>query len=331
MNLSMKKFVFLTVLFSSNLVFTQSDLIYRNGFETFHLTYFGFTLIDTYWDDPTDTEIKSNYLDEVANFTNMADILVLNPSDNIIARLTAMNDVQVKSILHLNEIFFEQNGTSSPSGVNYDLRLDYQSRWDEFINTNNLIVNKEKILCFYLGEEPTWNGISFNDLQSAADYIKVSLPTVPILIIEAYPAIAQLQVPNSVDWVGFDHYFIKNPSSDIGYLTELTTLKSKLSTTKQKLVIVMDAHYISSLHGDLGGISLDEMQDVANSYYSLAQSEPLVIALLAYFWPSGFDVPSSIGARNMPLGINQNYRRIGNEIILNAKNNKSVKSAPVSY
>lgn len=26
-----------------------------------HIEYFGFTLIDTYWDDPTDTEIKTNY------------------------------------------------------------------------------------------------------------------------------------------------------------------------------------------------------------------------------------------------------------------------------
>ena len=29
-----------------------------------HIKYFGFTLVDTYWDDPTDSETKSNYNDD---------------------------------------------------------------------------------------------------------------------------------------------------------------------------------------------------------------------------------------------------------------------------
>ena len=63
-----------------------------------HIKYFGFTLIDTYWDDPTDNQTKTNYIDEVFGFSNIADILVVNPSDNIVARMTEMNDFQVKSI-----------------------------------------------------------------------------------------------------------------------------------------------------------------------------------------------------------------------------------------
>jgi hypothetical protein len=77
----------------------------------------------------------------------------------------------------------------------------------------------------------------------------------------------------------------------------------------------MDAHYISTLHGDYGGIEINEMQEVANSYYELAKSEPKTIALIGYFWPSGFDNAGSIGARNMPQKVKENYVRIGNEII----------------
>ncbi len=279
-----------------------------------HLKYFGFTLIDTYWDDPTDGQVKTNYINEVSGFTNVADILVVAPSDDIKDRRTAMHELQVKSILHVWELFFELVGTNSPSGAEYSLRSDYSSRWDDFISINDLQANQDLVQAFYIGEEPTWNGISFSDLKSAADYVELTIPNIPIMIIEAYPAIDQLQIPTSVDWVGFDHYFIRDPKSDLGYLSEMNVLKSKFSTTDQSLVVVMDSHYISSVHRDFGGISIEEMADVANSYYELAKSEEKAIAILGYFWPSGFDHPESIGARNMPESIKENYIRIGQEI-----------------
>ncbi|MFL0351989.1 hypothetical protein [Xanthomarina sp. GH4-25] len=303
-------FIFAIVLLVSCHKETPSDQTTNSS----HIKYFGFTLIDTYWDDPTDNQPITNYIDEVSGFSNIADILIVNPSDNIVARMTEMNDFQVKSILHLSEIFFESVGTSSPSGVEYGLRTDYQSRWDEFIDTNNLQVNQNLIQSFYIGEEPTWNGISFSELKAAIDYVKSTIPTIPIMIIEAYPIIDQLQVPNSVDWIGFDHYFIKDPKSNVDFLSELHNLKSKFTNAEQKLVIIMDTHYISSLHGDLGGISLNEMDRVANSYFELAKSEPKTIAILGYFWPSGFDNSESIGARNMPEIIKENYIRIGKEV-----------------
>ena len=279
-----------------------------------HLKYFGFTLIDTYWDDPTDNLPKTNYIDEVFRFSNIADILVVNPTDNIVTRMTDMNNLQVKSILHVSEIFFELVGTNSPSGANYSLRPDYQTRWDEFINTNNLQTNQNLIQSFYIGEEPTWNGISFSELKSATDYVKLTIPSVAIMIIEAHLAIDQLQIPTSVDWIGFDHYFIKDPKTNTTYLNEIENLTSKFSTNKQKLILIMDTHYINSLHGTHGEISLNEMNEVANSYYELAKSQPETIAILGYFWPSGFDNPASIGARNMPQNIKENYNRIGKEI-----------------
>lgn len=279
-----------------------------------HIKYFGFTLIDTYWDDPTDNQTKTNYIDEVHSFSNIADILVVDEFDNIVTRMVAMNDLNVKSILHISELFFEATGTASPSGVKYSLRSDYQSRWDNFVNTNELVNNSDLIKAFYIGEEPTWNGISFVELKSATDYVKSTVSNVHTMIIEAYPILDQLQVPNSVDWIGFDHYFVKSPNSDATYLNEFNTLKSKLSTEEQRIVIVMDSHYMDLYHGSNGGIQLSEMKNVANSYYDLAKSDQKVIAVLGYFWPSGFDDPQSIGARNMPQDVKDNYVRIGKEI-----------------
>ncbi|MGD1961536.1 MAG: hypothetical protein ACFB2Y_21955, partial [Fulvivirga sp.] len=159
-----------------------------------------------------------------------------------------------------------------------------------------------------------WNDISADELKSATDYVKSTFPEVPIMVIEAYPALDELIIPNSVDWIGFDHYFIKDPQNDIGFQKELGTLKSKFTNQDQKLVFVMDTHYIDFAHGDFGGIELNEMKKVATSYYDLAKNEPRAIALIGYFWPSGFDVPQSIGARNMPQEVKNEYMRIGEEI-----------------
>jgi hypothetical protein len=275
-----------------------------------HLKYFGFTLIDVFWDDPIDGVEKLNYADEVNAFTNLADILVRDPFENIISRMNVMHSLQLKSLLHLNDLFFEQVGmVEGLSGNNYNLRSDYQERWDTFVATNNLIDNQNLIQAFYIGEEPTWNSISYSDLKAATDYVKNTIKDVPIMLVEAYPAIDDLQVPDSVDWVGFDHYFVKDPKNDANYKDELETLKSKLNTM-QKVVIIMDTHYIASLHG-ASGIALNDMTAVANSYYELAQQESKAIALIGYFWPSGFDDPQSIGARNMPNSTKDEYHRIG--------------------
>lgn len=72
-----------------------------------HIEFFGFTLIDTFWDDPTDTDSKTNFSDEVSPFSNVADILVIAPKDNIVPRMQGMQQVGMKSMLHVAELFFE--------------------------------------------------------------------------------------------------------------------------------------------------------------------------------------------------------------------------------
>ncbi len=279
-----------------------------------HIKYFGFTIIDTHWDDPTDSETKRNYADEVHDFSNLADILVVSPTDNLTQRVQAFNNLDMKTVLHLNELFFELVGTNSPSGADYNLRTDYEERWHQFVTINQAVLDKNRIGTFYAGEEPTWNGISFAELSTVTALIKSQFPEIPVMIIEAYPILNDLQVPETADWIGFDHYFIKDPNSNPTFRQEWQTLKSKLSDSSQKIMVIMDSHYISWAHGDFGNIELGEMDDVANSYYQLAKNDTTVIGILGYFWPNGFDVEGSIGARGMPENIKNEYERIGKEI-----------------
>ncbi len=305
-----KIILFFSVLLSCNKDNEVSPIKNRNS----HIKYFGFTLIDTYWDDPTDSEIKTNYADEIYTFSNLADILVVNPSDDLVQRTQTFFDFELKTIFHLNELFFELIDTNSPSGANYDLRLDYQERWNEFKSINESILDTSFVGAFYIGEEPTWNGITFSDLTNVAELLKADKPTIPLMIIEAYPSLNDLQVPDLVDWIGFDRYFISNPNINTEFQQDWEILKSKLTNPSQKIMVIMDSHYIDWAHGDFGNIDLGQMGEVANNYYELAKSDERVIGILGYFWPNGFDTPESIGARGMPQNIKTEYKRIGKEI-----------------
>lgn len=278
-----------------------------------NLAYFGFVLVDVGWDDPTDTDTQTNYVDEVQSFSNVGDILVAAPTDDIVSRMQAMNLVGMKAILHLNEIFFEQKGTGgSRSGVIYGLRTDYQARWDTFVATNALTVNHGLVSCFYIGEEPAWNGIPENEFTQACDYAKASMPAVPILSVEAYPAVDDAYAPASVDWLGFDHYFLEEPSSDTDFMREYSTIQSKLSGA-QKMFLIMDAHWIKEYHNALG-VKEKRMDFVARDYYNLANADTNVIGILGYFWPSGFDTETAVGARNLPEHVREEHKRIGQAI-----------------
>lgn len=279
-----------------------------------HVQYFGFTLIDTFWDDPTDTEVKGNYADEVQGFCNLADILVVSPDDDIVQRTAVFTEYGMKAVLHLAPLFFEAVGSESPSGTDYDLRPDYVARWGGFVRVNRPVLDGNTIGAFYIGEEPTWNGISYEELKAVADLLESQFPGIPIMVIEASPALNDLKLPQTVDWVGFDHYFIKDPNTDPGFQEEWQTLRSKLSDTAQKLVVIMDCHYIAGAHGDYGNMVLDDMEAVALNYYRLAREDTDVIGILGYFWPNGFDRVGSIGARGMPEKVKDIYVRMGKAI-----------------
>lgn len=278
-----------------------------------NLKYFGYTLVDVGWDDPTDKETRTNYLDEVQGFSNVADILVVNPTDNIVSRVMAFDQNGVQAILHLNEVFFEQKGTGGDkSGIIYGLRTDYQKRWDTFIATNDLATHTPLINCLYIGEEPAWNGISENEFQQACDYAKSTLPQVPILSVEAYTNIENMYAPESVDWVGFDHYFLQRPSEDADYQREFKTLNSR-KKSHQKIFLIMDTHWIQHLHGYFG-IDKEELDVVARDYYNIANADPSIIGILGYFWPNGFDSETAIGARGLPRNVQDEHKQIGKAI-----------------
>ena len=75
----------------------------------------------------------------------------------------------------------------------------------------------------------------------------------------------------------------------------------------------MDSHWIKILHG-ANGISKNDMDFIARDYYNMANQDPNIVGIIGYFWPSGFDLNGSIGARNLPIHVIEEYKQIGRNI-----------------
>lgn len=281
-----------------------------------HLRYFGFTAIDCFYDDPLDATATTNYLSEVDTFSNLAHMCVYDYTDNIVARTNAMNASCVSSLLHIQEIFFQMVDTQAPSGVNYDLYPDFTSRWATFATTNASVLDPSKVACFYIVDEPFWNGVSLADMDTVCALLKNGFPTIPLLMVEAYTTVDVMEVPEAMDWVGFDRYGSFDPQNDPAFQENMDTLKGRLSSPNQKIVVIIDDQWFPDYLTYLGWTQ-DMMADVAQNYYDLAVADTSVIGLIGYIWPGGLDAPDHYGVRNLtPAVINKNVE-IGQNIKAN--------------
>ena len=277
------------------------------------LKYFGFAIVDCGLDDPNDPAALTNYISEVDTFSNVAQMCVENYTDTVINRVNLMNNLCVKPILSTSKIFIYLKDNKGPSGSNYDLYPDYLTRWNTFKATNAAVLNSGKINSFYVCDEPTWNGLTFGELDTICSLIKKDFPTIPLIFVEAYTEVAHVQVPTTVDWIGFDHYGIYNVATDPNYLAWLDTLESRRTTPQQKIFLVFDDEWNSGFWP--GGWQPDTMDQVVQHYYDLAIADTNVIGLVGFTWP-GLS-PGWLGARSMPQKVKNKAISIGKKIKAN--------------
>lgn len=281
-----------------------------------HLKYFGYVAIDCFYDDPLDASATINYVEEVDSFSNLAHMCVFDYTDNIVSRTNFMNDRCLNPILHIQEIFFQYIDTLGPSGANYDLIPNFLERWNTFKMTNESVLNSTNIGCFYIADEPFWNGISLNDMNTVCTLLKSAYPEIPLLMVEAYTTVNVMQVPEAMDWVGFDRYGEFDPQTDPEFQADMTTLKNSLSAPHQKIFLIIDDQWFPEYESFLGW-SQDEMADVVQNYYDLAVSDTSIIGLIGYIWPGGLDAPNHHGVRNLTQAVIDKNVEIGQLIKAN--------------
>lgn len=277
------------------------------------LRFFGYAMVDCGVHDGFLPSPSSNYVGEVAAFTNIAQLCVFDPGEDIGARLALMQSNGMLALLSVQALLFEgAPDAGTGSGMRYRLRADFQQRWSRFVQLNSLHSRAAAIGAFYLADEPAWNGIPAAELGAAADLVKSSFPTTPIMLIEAGPAIGALVVPRSVDVLGFDLYGVPDPDTNPAYRAHLDELKARRSRPDQRLVVVMEGQWLPAYDG--AGVDASVMATVAQRYFALAESDPEVLAMVGYLWPGGVAGPQHRGSRNLPPAVIGEHVRIGRAI-----------------
>ena len=277
------------------------------------LRFFGYAMVDCGVHDGFMPSPTTNYVGEVASFTNIGQMCVFGPGEDIGARLAWMQANGMWALLSVQALLFEgAPDASTGSGTRYRLRADFQRRWSSFVHLNRLNVRAAAIGAFYLADEPAWNGVSAADLRQAADLVKATFPTTPIMLIEAAPAIGALVVPRSVDLIGFDQYGVVDPDSNPVYRAHLAQLKARRSRPEQRLVVVMEGQWLPAYDGQ--GVDAGLMATVAQRYVALANSDPEVLAMVGYLWPGGVAGPGHRGSRNLPPAVISEHMRLGKAI-----------------
>lgn len=276
--------------------------------------YFGFAAIDCGWDAPNDGDAKTNYIDEVSGFTNIAQMCVYIPEDFLSERLNLFQQSGVKALLHVEAVLFDHiEDTASPSGTRTILFPDAQARWDTFMRINENLITLDRVAAIYIVDEPVWNGLSQGDFTQAVDIVNASFPQIPTMMVEAYTGLDQIFVPESIDWVGFDRYGTLDPASDQEWLADIGKVRAARSREDQKIILVVESFWLP-MYGD-AGYPPKRMGEFANNYYAFVTNNPDIIALIGYLWPGGLDAPDELGARDLPQEVLETYRRIGVEII----------------
>jgi hypothetical protein len=255
-----------------------------------HLQYFGYSgarseadLTQTY----SYTNITAFHSD--CTISNECGNCGTNPS--VVNDLNAAGAKNVKVVLGLSQVLFCRD----PMTNSWRLRPDYTTSWNNFRTANASVLDATHLASFYIMDEPTWNGVTFSELNAATSLVKGAYPSIPTSMVEAYPVVDKLMIPSTMDWIGFDQYYLSDPATDKGYQATLSTLKLKL-TMSQKLIYVMDGFFDSSHVG----WTPSQLSCVASRWYSLAANDPTAVLLATFLWPTSgsltgtVDLPQSV-------------------------------------
>lgn len=278
------------------------------------LKSFGFVAIDCNFDDPRDPQGPRDYVDEVASFTNTAHVCVSDrPDDDVRSRLARLRVEGMRALLQVEGVLFTRVvDATAPGGLRAALRTDAAARWQNFITLNAEVLNSEHVATIYIIDEPYFHRLPGEELEAATNLIASTHPEIPRSFVESWTSLDQMRVPSGVDWIGFNDYTIRDPSSDPRYLGSFAKLKAARSRPDQGIIIIMDAQWRPSYLS--WRIFPADMAEVAANYLKLAQAEPDVVAIIGYVWPGGLDTVTQSGARDLPENVQQEYRRIGSII-----------------
>lgn len=225
----------------------------------------------------------------------------------------ALRTAKMKAIVYLPWMFELDPVRVAPSGTAYRLRDNWQETWQDFAQHSGVREHLDLVRGFYMVDEPFWNGIRCDEMGKAANLMKATFPTVPLLLVEASgEGINRLCSIQSIDWVGFDYYGAKDPRTNTNYQTNLKALQAKM-LPHQKMVYVMDAWY--SPGHQRAGLTPEDLGPIAQRTFEMATADPKAVGILGFVWNDDSGGTETVqGAKSLPASVRAIHQAIGKTI-----------------
>lgn len=267
------------------------------------LTQFGFAAVDCGHDDPFDQSPKTNYTDEVVGFTNLNQFCLALDAATDAARLRDAA-ATYDPLIYVEPVFLDpQSGQPLPAA---QYEANYAALADALAQSK--IAGSR--IAFYLADEPGLRQIALATLETFALRLKRDFPQSAIFLVEGYSANRDPVVPDFVNVWAFNAYALPDPGAEPLYTGYLDKASTQLRSG-QSLAIIGDGIYTNAHQA--AGLSRDDMAQVANRYFALADGRKDVSALIVYSWPGGIE-PGEEGVRDLPAQVAQSWRAIGDAI-----------------
>jgi len=195
---------------------------------------------------------------------------------------------------------------SCPSGGACHLYPNYAARWAAEAAAVKPYLSK--IAAFYILDEPQWQGATPAEIDTSAKLIKQTFPGIKVMMIEAGPKVTSaLQIPASVDWIGFDWY-----------CQPFTTIKQKLAvllslvpaSSPQRFFLMPEDAPVPACAGVAGHTTDENIAAIQRANLALAEQNPRVIGLLNFgFWTSAaWTAKGGTGASELPQTVDADER-----------------------
>jgi hypothetical protein len=270
-----------------------------------------------------------NYLSEITAAgipTNIASVDFTESwtTTNLASITSSFQAAGVKNTIFLDNVLYKKfyvlssNCQDAGGPFVWRLRGNWQDRLANFVSQNGAQITPAKTSFIAVFSEVNNACLSLTDVDTGAIAVKSYFPGIPTVMGYGFDGSlgqpAPAYIPASIDWVGFFKYGYFDPAdpsnpanADTGYLTEFNSLVAKLGVN-QRIILVPEGSWFQHLHANLGWPKW-YLQYVALNYESFALSQPKVVGMIVFLWPSF--LPDITGTKDLPQAVRDRHREIG--------------------
>ncbi len=258
---------------------------------------FGYTGVESAYE--YENEVKSHGIK--TNVTTVSTEWTTNLGPSI----THHNNAGNKVAIFLDNVLFQSD---TPA---WYLRPDYRYIFDSWYNRNKLYLTPSRVALLIINSEANNRGLGSAALDTATAYVKSKVPALPTVVGYGFGdgsvSIAGQTLPTQPDGFAFWRYGELHPEAPGSqFQFWLNFFKSRIDVSRQRLLIVFDAHY-GPWHVN-AGYTQEMVGDIAIRYADIVRNEPLLVGMVGFTWEGFGDI---LGLRDVSQGMRIKNRQAG--------------------